>query len=73
MRNGEIATAIMLLVSFAIVTLDKALNLIKVKMQDKEHTKIKNNEICALCGSQMENESGRTYCKQCGKRWGNFD
>lgn len=71
MKTIHIVTLAVVGASILLAALDTAVYLRKKRKGSKTHTENKNVEICALCGGHMESESGRIYCDECGKRWGN--
>ena len=71
MKTIHIVTLAFVGASILLAALDTAVYLHKKRKGGKTDTENQNVEICALCGGHMESESGRAYCDECGRKWGN--
>lgn len=71
MKTIHIVTLAVVGASILLAALDTAVYLHKKRKDSKTHTENQNVEICALCGGHMESESGRAYCDECARKWGN--
>lgn len=71
MKTIHIVTLAVVGASILLAALDTAVYLRKKRKGGKTYTEKQNVEICALCGGHMESESGRIYCDECARKWGN--
>ena len=71
MKTIHIVTLAVVGASILLAALDTAVYSRKKRKGGKTGTEKQNVEICALCGGNMESESGRAYCDECARKWGN--
>ena len=72
MKIMHIIISIMFSISILCVAIDMVLFTLKKRKDNKTHVENENGEICVLCGRYMGSETGRMYCRECAKKWGNL-